>query len=306
MTLKGKQNHYNVKFLKGFGFSIKVKDSKIVLTNTAYPYAITQIPDLSDGRWIKRKTIHKDAKVGFFRIRAKIPDCKYILPFPFRTKHDIVFPSGEFETYVTLQELLVCEKSFYKILEGYQFIPNSNSYPYAGFISKLYQKRLELKQQNNPLQLPIKIILNSIYGKTGQVIEHNIGNMFNPVIFAFITGFVRAQLYSFVKKYGLEKEVVFFATDSICTRNKLKIDSAKLGDFSFDGMGDDVFVLQNGFYRLSDTDLSLLEKADNGESEFCLGIIIQYYHGRNTASFFLITKYLPDLQKFKTIHEWNE
>jgi hypothetical protein len=29
MTLAGKKNHYNVKFLKGYGFSIKVKDSKI-------------------------------------------------------------------------------------------------------------------------------------------------------------------------------------------------------------------------------------------------------------------------------------
>ena len=33
MTLKGKRNHYNVKFLKGYGFSVKVKDSKIVLKN---------------------------------------------------------------------------------------------------------------------------------------------------------------------------------------------------------------------------------------------------------------------------------
>ena len=33
MTLKGKQNHFNVKFLKGYGFSIRVKDSKIVLKN---------------------------------------------------------------------------------------------------------------------------------------------------------------------------------------------------------------------------------------------------------------------------------
>ena len=31
MTLKGKQNHYNVRFLKGYDFSINVKDSKIVL-----------------------------------------------------------------------------------------------------------------------------------------------------------------------------------------------------------------------------------------------------------------------------------
>ena len=33
MTLAGKKNHYNVKFLKGYGFSVRVKDSKIVLKN---------------------------------------------------------------------------------------------------------------------------------------------------------------------------------------------------------------------------------------------------------------------------------
>jgi len=212
--------------------------------NSAYPYAITQIPDLSKGKWIKRKTIHKDTKLGFFKIRIKIPDCKYVPPFPFRSKHDIIFPSGEFETYCTLAELQACEsKTFYRILEGYQFITKSDIYPYRDFIQNLYQKRMELKQENNPLQLPIKIILNSIYGKTGQSVNHKIGNLFNPVFFAFITGFCRAQLYDFVRKYDIEKNVVFFATDSICTTKKLDVNSNRLGDFSFDDEADDVFVL---------------------------------------------------------------
>jgi len=38
LTLKGQQNHYNVKFLKGYGFSVKVKDSKIVLHNAYNPF----------------------------------------------------------------------------------------------------------------------------------------------------------------------------------------------------------------------------------------------------------------------------
>lgn len=108
----------------------------------------------------------------------------------------------------------------------------------------------ELQLQNS-LQLPIKIILNSIYGKTGQSVNHKIGNLFNPVIFAFITGFCRAQLYNFVRKHDIEKDVVFFATDSICTTKKLEVNSINLGDFSFDNEADDVFVLQNGFYRFN-------------------------------------------------------
>jgi len=43
VTLKGKQNHYNVKFLKGYGHSIKVKDSKIILTNNFDPFSKPEI-----------------------------------------------------------------------------------------------------------------------------------------------------------------------------------------------------------------------------------------------------------------------
>ena len=38
MTLKGKQNHYNIKFLKGYGYSISVKNSKIILKDNHDPF----------------------------------------------------------------------------------------------------------------------------------------------------------------------------------------------------------------------------------------------------------------------------
>ena len=37
MTLKGHSNHYNVKFLKDYGHSISVKDSKIILKDNHDP-----------------------------------------------------------------------------------------------------------------------------------------------------------------------------------------------------------------------------------------------------------------------------
>jgi len=38
VTQKGKTNHYNVKLLKGYGFSIKVKDQKLVFKDTHDPF----------------------------------------------------------------------------------------------------------------------------------------------------------------------------------------------------------------------------------------------------------------------------
>lgn len=219
--------------------------------NSAYPFAITQIPDLTQGKWIQRKSIHENAKLGFFEIEADIPDDTYIPPFPFRANGQLVFPSGRFITSVTLAEMQNRDRSRYKIRNSWQFVPISKALPYGKFIENLYQKRLELKQNGSPMQLPIKIILNSIYGKTGQKINRIIGNLFNPVIFSHITGFARAQLYRFVVDHNIEKETVAFATDSICVTKKLDIDSTRLGEFSFEKSANDVFYLQNGFYRFN-------------------------------------------------------
>ena len=42
MTLKGHQNHYNVKFLKGYGHSVSLKDNKIILKNGLNPFSEQQ------------------------------------------------------------------------------------------------------------------------------------------------------------------------------------------------------------------------------------------------------------------------
>lgn len=215
--------------------------------NSAYPAAIANFPDIIGGKWIKRKSIHNDAKIGFFKIQCYIPDDYIIAPFAFKTNNVILYPSGKFVTYATLAELQSCDN--YKILDSYQFISKSNKKPYKNFIQSLYQKRLKLKHDDDPLQMPIKIILNSIYGKTGQKINRIMGNLFNPVMFSYITGYTRAQLFKFMRKYGIERDIVAFATDSICSTRKLNLDSKKLGAFSYEGESDDTFYLQNGFYR---------------------------------------------------------
>lgn len=224
--------------------------------NSAYPYALTTIPDILDGRWIRTNKVLPDAKIGFFSVLVNVSENVKIAPFPFRKKNGtICYPSGRFKTFVTLDEIKSINdpRISYKILESYQFIPNKNCrYPFKDFIESMYQKRLKLKQDNNQLQQPIKIILNSIYGKTAQRTNQTMGNLFNPVIASYITGFVRAQLYRFVMEHNLENETVAFATDSIACRKKIYgLDSLKLGKMKLDKSGFDVIFLSNGFYRFN-------------------------------------------------------
>jgi len=225
--------------------------------NSAYPFALTKLPDIRDGRWIESIKINPKSILGFFHIHAKVDDSINIAPFPFRTKNNrIIYPTGEFETYVTLEELKSVtgdSRIKYKIIESYQFIPNKTcKFPFKKFIEEQYEKRLVLKKQENQLERAIKIVLNSMYGKTAQRVDNRMGNLFNPIIASFITGFARAQLYRFMRDHNLEQDTVAFATDSIACRKKIPdLNSDKLGQMKLDKQGNDAYFLSNGFYRFN-------------------------------------------------------
>ena len=219
--------------------------------NSAYPYSFTQIPELTKGKWIQSKKILKNSLVGFFKIKCNIP-FKHLSPFPFVVKNKVVFPIGEFITFATLAELKACDdSSWYAIIDSWQYVDAKPIYPYKENIQKWYNYRHELKRKGNPLEQPFKVILNSIYGKTGQRVNGKIGNIFNPVIVSTITGISRAMLYRFITEHGIEKDVVMMYTDSITCTRKLDVNSDKLGEFSLDFEGS-IYALQSGFYAKND------------------------------------------------------
>lgn len=219
--------------------------------NSCYPFAFSKIPDITKGKWKNDLEILPDAHLGFFKIRCDIPFEQFIPPFAFRGTSKVIFPTGSFITYTTLAELKNANPDHYKILESFQFVDDKPEYPFEDFVNVIYKKRLELKEKGDPLQLPLKVILNAIYGKTSQRVGRNIGNLFNPVIASTITGTGRAMLYDFVTKNNIEKQTVSFATDSVITQKRLDINSDRLGDFKFEKSGYDVYVLQNGIYRFN-------------------------------------------------------
>ncbi|NMJ87181.1 MAG: hypothetical protein EX285_05005 [Thaumarchaeota archaeon] len=110
--------------------------------NSAYPEAMRNLPDFSDGYWVQDKKIHPLAAVGFYEIEANIPDDIYIAPFPFMIKGKLIFPTGRFITRVTLPELKACRNpKWYKILSSEQFIPNTDHKPLKKIIEKFYAER---------------------------------------------------------------------------------------------------------------------------------------------------------------------
>jgi len=73
MTLKGKSNHYNIKFLKGYGFSISVKDSKIILKNTSDPFKEPEVEEwfVSKMKYLRAKYGDNVAKRALWRVNRR-------------------------------------------------------------------------------------------------------------------------------------------------------------------------------------------------------------------------------------------
>ena len=71
MTLTGQHNHYNVKFLKGYGFSVNVKDNKIVLKNAYDPFNKPEVEEWYVNNMPYEKIV-KTVEQAIFQLLATI------------------------------------------------------------------------------------------------------------------------------------------------------------------------------------------------------------------------------------------
>jgi len=220
--------------------------------NNAYPSALRSIPNLRCGKWEQLRYLDKSALLGFFHIECDIPAETYIPPFAMRlTNHNPIRPTGKFQTFVALAELQAYNHpEHYSILDSWQYFDSSPQFPFKELIEEMYQKRLELKEKNDPRQLPLKLIPNSMWGKFSESGKRRLpyGNYFTPVMASSIPAITRAKMYQTIQKYNLESDIISVATDAILTKRKLDLNSKLLGEFSYKESTEDdnVVIIQNG------------------------------------------------------------
>lgn len=197
--------------------------------NSAYPYAMVQMPDFLNGTWIEIKSFKDYLKykknVGFYKIHTIVKETR-IAPFLFRDAENLIrCPSGEFITHVTSMELEVALDHYdveIKFIQGYCFIPTKNQNKSFGkLVESMYQTRLE---QKDPLQKTVyKYLINSLYGKFAQSRPKPRG-LFSPICCSYITGFCRAQLLDAIKDN--KEDIIMLATDGIFSKKPLDVDTS--------------------------------------------------------------------------------
>jgi hypothetical protein len=220
---------------KGFMENIYHYDIK-----SAYPYAMSLLPDLNRGRWFRIKSKeeflkHARNKVGFYQIIVDVKE-KKVAPFMFRDDGGAVScPRGKFLTHTTGYELTKA-LDYYDFdllkIEGFYFNKpdNEDKTEFNELIEGMYKTRMA--QTNAGQKYVYKVIINSIYGKTAQSKPEPKG-LFNPILCASITGLCRSMLLDVAKDN--KNDIVMFATDGIFSKKPLpcKI-GEQLGEYDYE------------------------------------------------------------------------
>jgi len=172
--------------------------------NSAYPYAISQLPSLASGWWEYVENPDHIEEFGVYHIAGSDPHASIRsgpMRLPYRT-HDgtIGYPRRVDGWYWSPETKLVHGSKGYHVLEGWVF--HSDGTKPFDWVRDMYEQRLEWKKAGNPLQLALKLALNSLYGKMAQRVGwerdegFNIPPRFHQLEWAgWVTSFTRAQIY---------------------------------------------------------------------------------------------------------------
>jgi hypothetical protein len=189
---------------------------------SAYPWAFTRIPCLRKGHgtWVRRKSgrlrgTHPVATLVRFRVDPHARAHPAWGPLPHRTpKGDILFPLESAGGWAWREEFEAGRKLHpgVKALESWYWRPRcSCAPPYAERVRELFALRKEWGKSARGLV--IKLLLNSLYGKSAQ--RQGKGRFRCMVRAGLVTSMTRARLLQAVAMAPRPWDVLELATDSV-------------------------------------------------------------------------------------------
>jgi hypothetical protein len=225
--------------------------------NSAYPYAISQLPNLSHGRWVHKISPNSVARFGVYRISWRVnpfKDNNMMRPMPFfhRNKAGLIsFPCVN-ETWVWSPELKG-KLNFpgLTVHEGWEFIEDDPTDRPFAWLAENYAIRKQYKLQHNPAQLALKLQMNSMYGKMAQRIGWNEEKLTAPKWHqlewaGWVVSYCRAMVFHAALYAG--NHLVAFETDAVFSTKPLRehLDIGdNLGQWE-ETIYDDFIYLQSG------------------------------------------------------------
>jgi hypothetical protein len=217
--------------------------------HSAYPEAITQLPNLCSGHWEFVKDFEPHS-FGVWAVDYRAGDGtgdKDNRPQPLfcRSENGSISYPTEVQGYYWGPEASLVPDS---VSEGWVFRPDADTRPFA-FVEGMYDQRRLLQEQGNSLERALKLILNSLYGKLAQTIgaKDDGPPRWHQLEYAgFITSYTRAKIYRAIQLNP--DAIIATETDAVFSKEPLDLPmSGALGDWE-ETIFDEICYLQSGFY----------------------------------------------------------
>ena len=138
--------------------------------NSLYPSVmLNEYPDPNSIRYIKNSDIsYIESYEGISEVEVYCPYMDIPL-LPYRTENKLLFPYGTFKGWYSHIEIKKAISLGYIIKNIYQtYYFKETCRPFYDFVTDLYKKRLEYKSKGSSMELVVKLLLTSLYGKFAQ------------------------------------------------------------------------------------------------------------------------------------------
>jgi hypothetical protein len=225
---------------------------------SAYPWAATMLPSLAGGRW--RRWEGEPFGVddfSLFLVRYEAETAKDLHPFHWRSPAGNVGYPAMTEGWYWAPEVTAAQSwanGLVDVKGGWVFEPATDEKPF-GFVPQAFRARRILDRQSKGRGTPLKLALNSIYGKLAQQLGGSYGKLpaYHQLEWAgWITSRCRAVVYSLAKTHL--GSLVTIETDGISflgtpSREILAFEGDELGDYEV-GRYDAGTWVQSGIYWL--------------------------------------------------------
>jgi len=250
-----------------------IKKAKIIDITSAYPYALSKLPKLTN-----KVHYHTNTKFlnnfyyAFIRCDIIINDANFIHPVIVKNpiNNTNISPYGYLENVIItkIEYDYLIDNNIEVIVKDYYAIEHiENVFPYRNLVNHLFENRLKYRKTNVSVSEMFKTIINSLYGITFELTDvyqkcdneiiwkgYRAGDFFNPVVASYITAFIRTYLsnvsYNIIQNGG---EVYLNMTDSIIYNGNVTLDvfsdKKVLGKFEMPTEIRDIILLGAGRYE---------------------------------------------------------
>lgn len=255
--------------------------------NSAYPYAMSKLPDMATGTWIyysglPEETTIRESRVGLFHVRyAYGPIATRAIAYDgmpavghyrypksgtvhFRHRNPGVWMHAP-EFRILLSQHREGMMSEFDVMEAWVYV-DDGTYPFK-WVEEIYHQRQEWKSAGNPAELAAKLGINSLYGKLAQRVGGKNGKpkWHNLEMAGHITSTCRAMLYE--SSWRQHRDLIAYQTDGIySTRPIANLPNGSGGNLGQWGLEEysGMLHLQSGVYWLRDQEGNWLRPKTRG------------------------------------------